>query len=99
MYRFPSNDVMPRNPAGPSAITSPLGRCVMRIARVIGSPRRRVAKLVQSLSQSGLCVWPWRPFLFATREFRARFEPTWNQALAAAAAQRITDEDKFFISG
>jgi hypothetical protein len=39
--RFPSNDVMPRNPTGPSAITCPLGRCVIRIACIIGSPRRR----------------------------------------------------------
>ena len=32
IYIFPSNGVMPRNPTGPSAITCPLGRCVIRIA-------------------------------------------------------------------
>lgn len=35
----------------------------------------------------------------ALGKFRARFEPTWNRALEAATRQRITDEDKFFISG
>jgi hypothetical protein len=35
----------------------------------------------------------------ALGKFRGRFEPTWNQALAAAVQRRITDEDKFFISG
>lgn len=35
----------------------------------------------------------------ALGKFRARFEPTWNQALAGAIQRRITDEDKFFISG
>jgi len=32
-------------------------------------------------------------------KFRAKFEPTWNQALAAAAARKITDQEKFFIAG
>jgi hypothetical protein len=35
----------------------------------------------------------------ALGNFRARFEPTWNQALAAAVQRRITEKDKFFISG
>jgi Protein of unknown function (DUF4238) len=35
----------------------------------------------------------------ALGKFRARFEPTWNRALTAAVQRRITDEDKFFISG
>jgi hypothetical protein len=35
----------------------------------------------------------------ALGKFRARFEPRWNQALAAAIRRQITDEDKFFISG
>ena len=35
----------------------------------------------------------------ALGKFRARFEPTWNQALAAVSQRSITDEEKFFISG
>lgn len=36
---------------------------------------------------------------FALGKLRARFEPSWNQALAAATKGAITDEDKFLISG
>jgi Protein of unknown function (DUF4238) len=35
----------------------------------------------------------------ALGKFRARFEPRWNQAITAAAKRRITDEDKFHLSG
>jgi hypothetical protein len=35
----------------------------------------------------------------ALGKFRARFEPTWNSAIDAAARCAITAEEKFFISG
>jgi Protein of unknown function (DUF4238) len=35
----------------------------------------------------------------ALGKFRARFEPTWNRAIEAAAHRAITPEEKFFISG
>jgi hypothetical protein len=35
----------------------------------------------------------------ALGKFRARFEPTWNKAIEAAARGAITAEEKFFISG